>query len=579
MRLPLAAASTVAAAALAAATLAGPAHAAAPDAIVVKDGVTQPVFPIADAITESVFVQTQTDSDGDGKRDRVHLTITRPAARFAVASIVEPSPYWAGILDEPNHGVDVEHLPQSLGAANARQGMAADGQRGIAEIGDTATFYVTRGYAYVEADSIGSGQSDGCPTTGDNHETLGIKAVVDWLGGRARGWTGTGADAKATWANGTTGMMGGSYNGTLPNQVATTGVEGLKTIVPIAAISSWYDYYRANGLVVAPGGYQGEDADVLARAVLTRPNAGVCADLMNQIEAEQDRVTGDYTEFWRARDYVGKANKVKASVFITHGLEDWNVKTQQFAQWWDALGKAGVTRKLWLHPNAHGGSGDAWKQAVHRWFDHELYGVGNGILTEPIASVERANGSVESYPDWPDPAARKQTFHLFPGKLAKAAPRGVTQKFTDNGSVQTVEELAKNPAAANPHRLAYTTEPFTAPVRLSGTPQVTLRVSTDRTAANLTAVLVDYGGSAPRIVTRGWMDVQNRHSAATTQPITPGEFYTFTFGQQPKDYVFAAGHRIGLLVLSTDHDYTLRPRPGTGLAVKLGQSTLELPLV
>lgn len=65
-------------------------------------------------------------------------------------------------------------------------------------------------------------------------------------------------------------MTGASYNGTLPNAVATTGVEGLKTIIPIAAISSWYDYYRANGAVVAPGGYQGEDTDNMAEAVLTR---------------------------------------------------------------------------------------------------------------------------------------------------------------------------------------------------------------------------------------------------------------------------------------------------------------------
>jgi X-Pro dipeptidyl-peptidase len=61
-------------------------------------------------------------------------------------------------------------------------------------------------------------------------------------------------------------MVGVSYNGTLPNQVATTGVEGLKTIIPISAISSWYDYYCANGLVVAPGTFQGEDTDVLAKS-------------------------------------------------------------------------------------------------------------------------------------------------------------------------------------------------------------------------------------------------------------------------------------------------------------------------
>lgn len=45
--------------------------------------------------------------------------------------------------------------------------------------------------------------------------------------------------------------MGVSYNGTLPNAVASTGVAGLETIVPIAAISSWYQYYRNDGAVVA----------------------------------------------------------------------------------------------------------------------------------------------------------------------------------------------------------------------------------------------------------------------------------------------------------------------------------------
>ena len=49
-------------------------------------------------------------------------------------------------------------------------------------------------------------------------------------------------------------MMGTSYNGTIPEEVATTGVKGLEAIVPISAISDWYDYYRANGMVRAPGG-------------------------------------------------------------------------------------------------------------------------------------------------------------------------------------------------------------------------------------------------------------------------------------------------------------------------------------
>jgi X-Pro dipeptidyl-peptidase len=111
---------------------------------------------------------------------------------------------------------------------------------------------VPRGYAVVLGESLGTFNSDGCPDVGGRVETLGAKAVIDWLNGRAQAWNEAGVPVTADWTTGAVGMVGVSYNGTLPNQVATTGVDGLETIVPISAISSWYDYYRANGLVVAP---------------------------------------------------------------------------------------------------------------------------------------------------------------------------------------------------------------------------------------------------------------------------------------------------------------------------------------
>jgi X-Pro dipeptidyl-peptidase len=49
---------------------------------------------------------------------------------------------------------------------------------------------------------------------------------------------------------------------------------------------------------------------------------------------EQDRVTGDYSAFWAARDYLGKVDRIEASVFVVRGLNDFNVKTKAFAEWW-----------------------------------------------------------------------------------------------------------------------------------------------------------------------------------------------------------------------------------------------------
>ena len=67
---------------------------------------------------------------------------------------------------------------------------------------------------------------------------------------------------------------GSSYLGTMSNGLATTGVDGLEVIIAEAGISSWYNYYRENGLVTSPGGYPGEDFDSLAELTYSRTLLG-----------------------------------------------------------------------------------------------------------------------------------------------------------------------------------------------------------------------------------------------------------------------------------------------------------------
>lgn len=399
-------------------------------------------------------------------------------------------------------------------------------------------------------------------------------------------------------------MTGVSYNGTLPNQVATTGVKGLKTIVPVSAISSWYDYYRANGLVVAPGTFQGEDLDILAQYTAGQARAeGQCADELAAITEEQDRVTGDYSEFWQDRDYLDARN-VKASVFVVHGLNDWNVKTEHFAGWWDQLAKRDVPRKIWLHQGGHGGpgssasvtlpSGQTWtyKQTENRWFDFWLWNVRNGIMDEPTAVLQREDRAYTTYANWPDPAAREvglrfaATDATAPGTLTTGKPpkAKVEQSFVDEGRTIHPDTLVSNPDTASANRLAYRSPALTQSVRISGRPEMRLRMAIDnKPDANLTAYLVDYGpaGStaAPTVVTRGWMDPQNRKSAARTQPVKQGKLYDYRWTMEPKDYVFPAGHRIGVVVFSSDQEYTLLPLGGTELRVAPNDSELRLPVV
>ena len=577
---------------------------------------TQPVHDYARAVRERVWVQTSVDSDADGQPDRVAVRVIRPRTDTRVPVIFQASPYYAGLNDVPNHD-DIDR-----DAAGARRSAGGDADRAAETVtfaGYLDNYFVPRGYAVVFADSLGSGGSDGCPTSGGRNETLGMKAVVDWLNGRAAGFDESGAPVRAGWSTGRTGMIGVSYNGTLPNAVAATGVRGLETIVPIAAISSWYDYYRANGGVVAPGGFQGEDTDVLARAVLTRADPEKCAEVMAALERDQDRVTGDYNRFWAERDYLRDVDKVRASVLLVHGLHDDNVRTGQAGQWWDALAKRHVPRKIWLHQAGHTDPFHVrraeWLSTLHRWFDFWLHRIDTGIMREPMADVEVAPTVWRTSRTWPVPGTRPSALFLGAGGTLRGAPTGfgTRDSFVDDPS-QTAEQLADDELTADPHRLAYLSEPLTRETRLSGTPTVTVRADLTGASPYLTALLVDYGPAdrfaglrslavqdcvgpglpedpgcfnrreyvtartGSEIVTRGWLDVRNRLSAARSTPVRPGKAYTFSWDLQTRDHVFAAGHRIGLVLISTERDHTLRYPAGTTVGVRLGLSRVVLPL-
>ncbi|MFF3455159.1 Xaa-Pro dipeptidyl-peptidase [Streptomyces sp. NPDC002730] len=593
-------------------------------ALRIVDNRTQPVFSRADAVLQQVDIETATDSDGDGRRDTVRMRILRPKetdAWLKVATIIEASPYWAGGNDVPNHGVDLDEdgLPVAAALRPYPNRPALTGPS-VPWGGYYDNYFLPRGYAVAQLDSVGTGGSTGCPTSGGRNETLGAKAAVDWLNGRAKGWDLNGQPVGAAWSTGNAAMMGISYNGTLPTAVATTGVEGLKAIVPISGISSWYDYYRANGGVLAPGGYQGEDTDVLAKYVYSRADREICKPVLDRLTAEQDRVTGDWSPFWQERDYLKDIGRIKAGVFVVHGLNDWNVKTKNAGQLWEALKKNHVPRKLWLHQGGHINPMplrmEEWLSQMHQWFDHWLYGLDNGALDAPPVDVEQADFSWRQQSDWPARGTRDVTLRLNADGLSPLPSWPVKQSLSDAGRTVTAEQLVTDPDGKNANRLAYATGPLVRDVRVNGVPEVSVRASLDGTSPYVTALLVDYGtdtratagtltdtsqevcygegipgdtGCAYRtkhrtetadfkIVSRGWLDARNRDSIAHQDKVVEGREYRLEWGMQPQDYVFKKGHRLGVVLISTDYDYTLRYPAGTRMTVRTGVSSVTLPV-
>lgn len=534
---------------------------------------------------EKVFVETTTDTDGDGELDRVHVWFSRPEGATNVPVAFQYSPYFGGVNDVPNHNVMFDYLPQD-GSKGGEElsGYFPDmktAQRSMMSTqgASPAQAFKEAGYALVYGFSIGNGESTGCPTTGDMSETLGAKAVIDWLNGRAKAVDAEGNEVKADWASGDVGMYGVSYNGTLPNMVATTGVEGLKAIIPVAAISNWYDYYRANGLVVSPGGYPGEDADVLARFVLKNP---ACAAAMDEMEAAQDRATGDYNEFWQARNYLPAAKNVEAAVFVMHGQSDWNVRQKHAIQWWNALEEAGVPRRMWLHNGGHDyAARDDRNAEMVGWFDQYVKGVDAGMTDRPAVEVQDVDGNWTSQAAWPHENTTATTLRFSPsakhevGELVTGTGINGSEVFTDHGNTRTVEDIVANPTEHRNDRVAYVGAPFEKATLLSGTPHMKLTVAVEnRHAANVTVAVVDYAqdGTAT-VVTRGWADPQNHASIERGEQLKPGTGVNMAFTLEPKQYTFAEGHRLGVVIMSTDQEHTIRPEDGATLRVGTGSAS------
>ncbi len=567
---------------------------------VIEDGQAQIVPAFADTtrwIREDLWVETEFDTDADGRLDRVHVSVVRPgptADGLRVPVIYASSPYYAGTAGaDLQYFWNVQHDPgtpppprKPMPSVEYRE------NRPTISNAEVAT-WVPRGFAVVHSEAPGTGMSQGCVSMGGEWEALAPKAVIDWLNGRARGFTTPDGDEVVTadWSTGRVGMTGTSFNGTIPVAAATTGVEGLEVIIPIAPNTSYYRYYRSHGLVRSPGGYLGEDIDVLYDFVNSGdPARRPYCDAEwrdGQMASGMDRVTGDYNDFWAGRDLWNELDGIRAATLFAHGLNDWNVMPEHSVHIYETLRERGVPTGLYLHQGGHGGGPPL--EMRNRWFTRYLLGVENGVEDDPPVWVVREGAPRDQpvpYPDFPHPASEVVRLHPTEGGVARG---GLTPAGAGSGVESLIDDVSFEGATLaaapeSPHRLLYVTEPLAEAVHISGTPVVRLRVASSAPAANLSVWLVSLPWVESRdpntnLINRGWADPANRNDLRTSAPLAPGEFVDVEFPLQPDDQVIPAGQRIGLMVFASDADFTLWASPGTELTLDLAGAALDLPVV
>ncbi len=603
------------------------------------NGKSLATFNCHDVIREVVYVESRIDSDQDGLPDLVKVNIIRPRYEGKIPAVMTASPYHQGTNDKAsdkalyNMNVDLEvkephtiqveepqlELVDPVGSAQ----LVSEAEETLTHINSSYTlndYLLARGFANLYVSGLGTKDSQGLMTNGDYRQIEAYKNVIDWLNGRCRAFTDHSRQrqVKADWSNGKVATTGLSYLGTMSNGLATTGVDGLEVIIAEAGISSWYNYYRENGLVTSPGGYPGEDFDSLAELTYSRAlragdylrhHAAHVADL-EEVKKQLDRKTGDYNQFWHDRNYLLQADKVKAEVVFTHGSQDWNVKPLHVYQMFQAL-PANIKKHLFYHNGAHvylnNWQSIDFRESMNALLSKKLLGYDSSYeLPTVIWQDNTGEQSWTSLEDFGNQTAQR-TFPLGDGerviqnryatedyeRYGKAYPTFLTDLYQDKAQQVTIdlpiaEDLHLNGKARLHLRLQSSTNKglLSAQLMELGSKkylQPYPAVLSVRTLDNGRYHMLDnltelpFKEAGQRVITKGYLNLQNRHDLLQVEPVTPGEWMEFDFELQPTIYKLEKGTTLRLVLYTTDFEITVRDQTDYQLTIDLANSRLTLP--
>lgn len=603
------------------------------------NGKSLATFTSHDAIREVVYVESRVDTDKDGLPDLVKVSIIRPRYEGKIPAVMTASPYHQGTNDKAsdkalyNMNVDLEvkephtiqvEVPQlelvdPVGSAE----LVDEAEETLTHINSSYTlndYLLPRGYANLYVSGVGTKDSQGLMTNGNYQQIEAYKNVIDWLNGRCRAFTDhtRKRQVKADWSNGKVATTGISYLGTMSNGLATTGVDGLEVIIAEAGISSWYNYYRENGLVTSPGGYPGEDFDSLAELTYSRNllggdylhhNAAHQADL-DRVKKELDRASGDYNQFWHDRNYLLHADRVQAEVVFTHGSQDWNVKPLHVFNMFQAL-PASIKKHLFYHNGAHvylnNWQSIDFRESMNALLSKKLLGYDSSYeLPTVIWQDNTGEQSWTSLDDFGNQTSQR-TFLLGDGekviqnryetkdyeRYGKAYPTFLSDLYQDKVQQVTIDL------------------PIEEDLHLNGKPRLHLRLHSSTNKGLLSAQLLELGSkkylqpypavlsvrtldngryhmldnltelpfkeAGQRVISKGYLNLQNRHDLLEVEAVTPGEWMEFDFDLQPTIYKLEKGATLRLVLYTTDFEITVRDQTDYQLTIDLAQSSLHLP--
>ena len=603
------------------------------------NGKSLATFSTHDVIREVVYVESRVDTDKDGLPDLVKVSIIRPRYDGQIPALMTASPYHQGTNDKasdkalykmegelevkPAHIIELEEPEIDFVEPHGQAETVSETEEKLAHINSSYTlndYFLPRGFANLYVSGVGTKDSQGLMTNGDYQQIEAYKNVIDWLNGRCRAFTDhtRKRQIKADWSSGKVATTGISYLGTMSNGLATTGVNGLEVIIAEAGISSWYNYYRENGLVTSPGGYPGEDFDSLAELTYSRNllagdyirgNEAHQADL-EKVKGLLDRKTGDYNQFWHDRNYLLNAHKVQAEVVFTHGSQDWNVKPLHVYQMFHAL-PDNIRKHLFFHHGAHvymnNWQSIDFRESMNALLSKKLLGLTTDYQLPTV--IWQDNTVPQTWQGLGD-FGKQDELHTFSlGTEEKVIQNQYDQKDFDRyGKTYQTFNTELYQGKANQITIDL---PVTQDIHLNGRVELKLRVKSSTNKGLLSAQLLELGQkkylqpypavlsartidngryhmlenlcelpftpSAQRVITKGYLNLQNRNDLLLVEDITADEWMEIQFALQPTIYKLKKGDTLRLVLYTTDFEITIRDNTDYHLTIDLTQSSITIP--
>ncbi|MFF8506580.1 alpha/beta fold hydrolase [Streptomyces sp. NPDC015492] len=406
-----------------------------------------------------------------------------------------------------------------------------------------AKLLANSGYIVVGYNSRGFWQSGGEIETAGPKDVADASKVIDWALAH------TGADPARV------GMAGVSYGAGISLLAAAHDPR----IKAVAALSGWADLIESI--------YSGRTQHVQAAALL-----GGAGYLTGRPGPELKQILGDFLSsnldkeedmiaWGRKRSPVEQLDRINANgaaIMLGNAWGDTIFPPNQYASFFEKLTGP---KRLEFRPGDHataeatglfGLPNDTWTSA-HRWFDHYLKGVDNGIDQEqPVQLKSRSTGGYEGYPDWKSVHADQRKFDLGGTQRIRAnvdsgANGGITLLTNALDQFLRTPPMVSVPLLPRPFAGVWQSERYDAPQRVRGTVKVHTTVTSTESSGTLVAYLYDVGPlGVGKLVSNAPYTFHDR---------TPGTAFGVDLELFSTAYDVPAGHRLALVVDTVDPLY------------------------